>query len=324
MAQAAKEKLPGHDGPGVKLHLLDGGSFSTGNLKLLHKNAPSEPFRMYDWCFLIHHKPSDRYVMWDLGCSDDYSVYTPWVNKCMLPYANIVGPLRPLQEQLEHLGVRVSQIDSVLFSHAHWDHCRPISKEFPKAKAYFGPGTKYFCSPGHLESGQPSEEIEWDGKWFGSPQHVTETWSELEGSWVPWGPFERTLDFFGDGSLWILEAPGHMPGNLAAAVKLQGTNEWVLLGSDCCHSMALLRGTEEIATYTDGNGEAVAYLQRDLPAARKTIDKIRKLEADYGVHIALAHDATWMVDQTNPVLMGLLDDSKKEDWLDRIAKGLRP
>ncbi|KAF5614622.1 metallo-hydrolase oxidoreductase [Fusarium tjaetaba] len=320
MASTSKTKLPGHDGPGVKVHLLDGGSFSTASMKLLHKNGSSEPFRMYDWCFLIHHQPSNRYVLWDLGCSDDYSVYTPWVNKFMLPYANVVGPLKSLKEQLEYLGLRVEQIDSVLFSHAHWDHCRPISQEFPDAQAFFGPGTKDFCSPGHLESGEPSYEVEWDGRWFGSRQHVTENWTEFEGTWVPWGTFERALDYFGDGSLWVIDAPGHMPGNLAAAVKLQSTDEWVLLGSDCCHSMALLRGIEEMATYIGEDGGVKAYLQQDIQAAQKAIDNIRKLEEDYGVHVALAHDATWMIEQTNSVLMSLLDDNKKGAWLDRVAQ----
>jgi glyoxylase-like metal-dependent hydrolase (beta-lactamase superfamily II) len=124
----------------------------------------------------------------------------------------------------------------MIHSHAHWDHCRPISSEFPKAKAFFGPGTKVYCSPGNMESGEPTDDVEWDGRWFGSPEHVTEAWAEFTGSWVPFGPFDKALDFFGDGSLWVIQAPGHMPGNLCAAVKLEGTSDWVLLGSDCCHS----------------------------------------------------------------------------------------
>lgn len=65
---------------------------------------------------------------------------------------------------------------------------------------------------------------------------ATEVWEELDGTWIPLGPFDRALDFFGDGSFWIIDAPGHMPGNLCAAAKLEGMKEWVLLGSDCCHS----------------------------------------------------------------------------------------
>ena len=43
------------------------------------------------------------------------------------------------------------------------------------------------------------------------------------------------MDFFGDGSFWIMKAPGHMAGNLCAAARLE-TGEWVVMASDCCHS----------------------------------------------------------------------------------------
>ena len=76
--------------------------------------------------------------------------------------------------------------------------------------------------------------LQWDGRFF-DPERATERWDELHGPWVPFGPFEKALDYFGDGSFWIMQAPGHMAGNLCAAARIQG-GEWVLLGSDCCHS----------------------------------------------------------------------------------------
>ena len=115
-------------------------------------------------------------------------------------------------------------------SHAHWDHCRPIRDVFPNATALFGPGTKESCSPGHMAD----PNIQWDGRFF-DPERATERWEELHGPWVPFGPFDKALDYFGDGSFWIMQAPGHMAGNLCAAARLQD-GQWVLLGSDCCHS----------------------------------------------------------------------------------------
>ena len=76
--------------------------------------------------------------------------------------------------------------------------------------------------------------MQWDGRFF-DPEKATERWEELKGPWKPFGPFEYALDFFGDGSFWILRAPGHMAGNLCAVARLEN-GEWVLLGSDCCHS----------------------------------------------------------------------------------------
>jgi len=119
-------------------------------------------------------------------------------------------------------------------SHAHWDHCRPIKTEFPKACAFFGPGTVQHCSPGHLASEDARENVQWDGKYF-DPVRRTEHWEELSGPWVWFGAFDKAMDYFGNGSFWIIQAPGHMPGNLCAIAHVE-TNQWILLGSDCCHS----------------------------------------------------------------------------------------
>lgn len=115
-------------------------------------------------------------------------------------------------------------------SHAHWDHCHPIGGEYPNATAYFGPGAKIGCSPGHIDD--PSSQ--WDGRFF-DPERSTERCEELTGPWSAFGPFEHAKDYFGDGSFWVIQAPGHMAGNLCAAARLE-SGEWVLLGSDCCHS----------------------------------------------------------------------------------------
>jgi hypothetical protein len=95
------------------------------------------------------------------------------------------------------------------------------------ATAYFGPGTRAGCEPGHIQD--PS--LQWDGRFF-DPEYSTERWDELRGDWKSFGPFERALDYFGNGSFWILDAPGHMPGNVAGAARLKD-GEWIILGSDC-------------------------------------------------------------------------------------------
>lgn len=120
-------------------------------------------------------------------------------------------------------------------SHAHFDHSRPIADEFPHAHAYFGPGTDDECKT-KLEpyNTDPAISHKYDPRIF-DPEVSKEHWSELQGPWGPFGVFDHAMDVFGNGSFWIIQAPGHMPGNLCAAARVEG-GEWVLLGSDCAHS----------------------------------------------------------------------------------------
>ncbi|KAL7771223.1 hypothetical protein CFE70_001166 [Pyrenophora teres f. teres 0-1] len=271
----AKLRLPPTDAF-VQLSLLDGGSF-VADMSRMHAGQTGT-FRMYNWAFYISHQ--GRHVLWDLG----------------------------LDQQLSEQGVSAREIDTVLFSHAHFDHSRPIGNVFPNAKAYFGPGTRAACQPGHMKA--PSSQ--WDGRFF-DPEDSTENWDELQGHWKPFGPFERALDYFGDGSFWILDAPGHMAGNLAAAAKLQ-CGEWVILGSD---SRDLLDGKQEVAEFPGPGTESIS-LHTDIATAKETMAKIRALEIDCGAHTALAHDALWMKSGTDQVLMSLLDDKMKTAAKEKI------
>jgi len=300
----------------VDLHLLDGGSWYPPEA-LFHAGAEEKPYRMYDWAFYIHHPKLNRHVMWDVGMSVDASLYTPFNRKAYYEHFNPQSPRRSLQKQLSGIGASATDVDTVLFSHAHWDHCRPVRGIFPNAHGYFGPGTKAHCSPGHFQ--EPSSM--WDGAFF-DPEKATERWSEIEGPWVPFGPFEQAKDFFGDGSLWLVQAPGHMPGNLFAAVRLQG-GDWVILGGDCCHSRGLLDGKYEIAQLEVPEwGTVCAHL--DLETARSTIKKLRNMELDYGINVALAHDEEWMRQGTNKVLMSLLDNDMKAFVTERLVDSGTP
>jgi glyoxylase-like metal-dependent hydrolase (beta-lactamase superfamily II) len=62
--------------------------------------------------------------------------------------------------------------------------------------------------------------------------------SDAPGDWQQVGPFRNCKDFFGDGSFWIVDAPGHCPGNIAALVRAKsksGRTKWLFLGGDCFH-----------------------------------------------------------------------------------------
>ena len=85
-------------------------------------------------------------------------------------------------------------------------------------------------------------------------------------------------------------------------------------------SRGILDGTHDIAQFCVPHRKSPMSLHADLDAARDTISKIRVLEKEYKFHIALAHDATWMAEGSDKVLMGLLDEQMKVAARERIPK----
>lgn len=79
----------------------------------------------------------------------------------------------------------------------------------------------------------------------------------------------------------------------------------------------LLEGRYKIAHFCGPGGEK-ASLHADLPAARDTIARIRILDRNPDVHVALAHDASWMKEGKDQVLMSLLDADMRKAARERI------
>lgn len=68
----------------------------------------------------------------------------------------------------------------------------------------------------------------------------------------------------------------------------------------------------------------ISSLHEDLYATRDTVAKLRTLEVDYGAHVALAHDTSWMLSGTDQVLMSLLDGDMQDFVFNRLPWGECP
>ena len=100
-------------------------------------------------------------------------------------------------------------------------------------------------------------------------------------------------DFFGDGSLYIVDAPGHMEGHVNLLARTSADGAWIYLTGDSCHHCRLLSGESEIATYTTPEGKVVAHAHVDKDAAEATIEKIRAVKQLPRVRVLMAHDIEW-------------------------------
>lgn len=114
--------------------------------------------------------------------------------------------------------------------------------------------------------------------------------------WKPFGNLPSTLDLFGDGTVYIVDAPGHLPGHINLMVRGKG-DEWVYMAGDSCHDRRIMRNEKEIGEWLDGEGHRCC-IHADRGKAVETIQRIRELEGK-GVEVIFAHDVEWERDSRN-------------------------
>ncbi|KAK8113177.1 Metallo-hydrolase/oxidoreductase [Apiospora sp. TS-2023a] len=124
--------------------------------------------------------------------------------------------------------------------------------------------------------------------------------NEEKGLWKPLACFPHTLDLYGDGSVYVVDAPGHIYGHVNLLVRIR-QDKYVYLGGDCCHDPRILAGEKEFAEYPDSQGGGLRSVHTDTAIARNTLDRIKRF-AETGVEIegrrvevevVVAHDGVW-------------------------------
>jgi glyoxylase-like metal-dependent hydrolase (beta-lactamase superfamily II) len=118
----------------------------------------------------------------------------------------------------------------------------------------------------------------------------------LNRSWTTSGILPQTLDLFGDGSLLVVNAPGHLPGHINLLARISDDHQ-VYMAGDACHDRRLLTGEKSIGEWEDAHGHTCC-IHADRNQAEKTIELIRKLDHQ-GIEIIFAHDVEWENDPAN-------------------------
>lgn len=123
--------------------------------------------------------------------------------------------------RLEEERFDTSIIDALVLSHHHFDHIGDISALPSHTKVVCGPGTLKAMQPGYPED----ESSTWWSKWFVErdflelpPTEKTEDWDgsieefanpkSAARKWRKVACYDHAVDWFGDGSFWIVETPG--------------------------------------------------------------------------------------------------------------------
>jgi glyoxylase-like metal-dependent hydrolase (beta-lactamase superfamily II) len=183
------------------------------------------------FAFLITHPTLKRSLLFDLGVRKDFDNLAPKVAGALKHYGWDIKVEKDVKEILEENGVDLKGIEGVIWSHWHWDHTGDPSM-FPESTALIvGPGVKEAFVPGWPANPDGViRESDYAGR------ELREV-SFTEGKVVKIGDF-RALDYFEDGSFYILDAPGHAIGHLCALARVKGEDGkegFVFMGGDACH-----------------------------------------------------------------------------------------
>lgn len=266
------------------------------------------------YSFLITHPSTHRKLVFDLGVRKNWEESPkPIVDRIKEGGWNITVE-KDVAQTLEENGVKTKDIEAIIWSHYHWDHTGDPAR-FPEGTALVvGPGFK-----GRWPKGWPTKEDAsvsedaWEGR------ELREI--SFEDSKLKIGRF-NALDYFGDGSFYLLDTPGHLLGHLCGLART--TNDtFIFMGGDSAHHAGEIRPTEwnplpseikltpnpknfphmcpgEILQYyvhpensaTKHFYSAAPGFNEDHDLAEWTIEGVEEFDANENVLVVIAHDAS--------------------------------
>lgn len=189
--------------------------------------------------------------------------------------------------QLKSGGLDPGEVDMVMLSHVHYDH-HGDPEDFPKAEFVIGHGAMDVLKHG-LGGIASHQHFVPDTL----PDDRARELSDPKGQeWKPLGPFPAALDLFNDGSVYVIDTPGHLPGHLNLLCRTK--NRWICLCGDAFHDRRLLTGEREIGTWESAEGHTLC-IHLDKEGAAQSIRRLRELEKMDGekVELIAAHEEVW-------------------------------
>lgn len=269
----------------VTLGLLSSGFLHLPMCLYVHGSPDSDIRRVPSMSWLIEY-PSGQKVLFDLGIRKDIHKYTPAVHHLLQTVIKTEVP-RDIYDSLAQLNLNSRDIDAVIFSHLHYDHVGDPGGFGPRTKFIVGPGGKGLLQgsgsyPSTLNSHYDSRLL--------PPAQMVELPDPTDREfWSPFGPFCDTHDYFRDGSLFIVNAPGHCPGHINLLLQVTG-HGWVMLAGDTAHDARILEGLAETAVYMDQETGLTRCAHQDLAMANAHLKRVQVLARDGTVQVILAHD----------------------------------
>jgi glyoxylase-like metal-dependent hydrolase (beta-lactamase superfamily II) len=182
--------------------------------------------------FLVEH-PSVGPILIDTGL-DRAAVDAPRrqlgpINGLMLRGLRLT-PEDTVPAQLRARGLEPADVRLIVMTHLHFDHASGLPG-FPGATVVVSEAEwKAATAPRSFLAGYNRAHLD--------PALTYQTLN-LADDGAGWGPFNRTLDLFGDDSVRLAYTPGHSAGHLSVLVRVG--DRYVLIAGDAIYTMDTLR-----------------------------------------------------------------------------------
>ncbi|EED24351.1 hypothetical protein TSTA_077180 [Talaromyces stipitatus ATCC 10500] len=312
----------GPAGAAAKVSIIDSG-FRLSGLPTSMLLTPSVEYyeklpELGSWSFLVESSKG-RKVLFDLGGPSDISLFPPQVAEAVEKADAKIEVTRTVADILIENGIEPAHIDSVILSHGHWDHVGDITVFPSTTELVVGPGFKEVYYPGY----PTKPDVELSERYFEGRNVREIDFSSGNKSCIKYGAF-RAIDFFGDGSFFLLDTPGHAVGHIAGLARTTTSPDtFIFMGGDVCHHGGEIRPSPYLpipsqvrsfhssslnshhTSYLDGDLYREWNIQRgrkpndtffdpilavDISQAIQSIKEVQEADAQDNVFFVFAHD----------------------------------
>jgi N-acyl homoserine lactone hydrolase len=231
----------------VRLHVLDGGLIRGYDATDLADDGAYDG-RLIDLpapCFLVRHPAGD--LMWESG-----------VSRTRTDLGLDIEFGLTLEAQLAELGTTPAEIRFVSLSHGHWDHSGSTWL-FARSTWIVDPAERAAMFDDEMRTTQAMDD-----------------YSALENA-------ETILitgdhDVFGDGSVRIIQAPGHTPGHTVLLLRLADAGP-ILLSGDLWH-LAESRAHRRVPPFNVDRAQTL-----------DSMDKVEAIVRAAGARVVIQHES---------------------------------
>ncbi|KAI0371117.1 Metallo-hydrolase/oxidoreductase [Pilatotrama ljubarskyi] len=241
---------------------------------------PGERVDLPDLIFLLRHSSPTLHkpFLFDLGLRADPENLPVGAQAAIEKLGIKLQGQPDLRAALAKGGLAPGDVEHVCISHVHFDHTGDTSL-FPASTFLLGAEAEAVIQ----ENGP-----DFHGTVYAIDAPRGRTRFLDTRAWPPLGPFERALDFYGDGSVYVVDAAGHVPGHLNLLARTSADGGWVYLATDSAHDWRIIRGDAGFAHHP-----TAGCIHADPAKAVRHVESIRELRRDPRVRVLLTHDVPW-------------------------------